>query len=650
MNRPWIIWSLSALCALFVFGAMALITRHTLHLEQQRAQAEGKAEFEEWVRLALWRMETAAAGLLAEQNALPLSEFREVELKNGALQAGQDVKLRFEEENGVLRSDESNSEWGSFSKRLNDQSGQWVKAEKSYAGGHAGYGDNNLDLLKAVAKENPRVKDANPSWANQVEIAQQQRSQLQQKVAKNSPVVQQNYNRAEKVKRQEIVSKSLGNMAKGNAYRFRKTALSKEKKKDGGAQSILVDDLQQVVPMTSEGGGVLPERGIDQAGLAASGVDRENQREEVVSAELLQPAPLTPVWLEDDLILVREVRDLGGSRLQGVWLNASLIESSLLEDIHDLLPEARLQPVRRGVDVLLGQRSDPDEEDPMVLAALPWRLLPGGVPEASVTGWTPMRKTLGLAWLGAGLAALAAVVLLQGVVKLSERRASFVSSVTHELRTPLTTFSLYSDMLAEGMVQDEEKQQAYLHTLRRESARLSHLVENVLSYSRIERGSARTRVEEVDVRALVQRVEERLSARAQESGMQLELRIAPSVEARRLAVDTTAIEQILFNLVDNAAKYAHGDGCGNLITVSADEAARGKGLSIRVCDQGPGIRPSEQRRLFRAFHKSAHEAAHSKPGVGLGLALSRRLARAIGGDLRVLPQDEGACFELKLNG
>ena len=76
---------------------------------------------------------------------------------------------------------------------------------------------------------------------------------------------------------------------------------------------------------------------------------------------------------------------------------------------------------------------------------------------------------------------------------------AFVSAVTHELRTPLTTFRLYSEMLASGMVQDETQKKNYLGTLEAEAGRLSHLVENVLAYARIERGSARAQVESVSI-------------------------------------------------------------------------------------------------------------------------------------------------------
>jgi signal transduction histidine kinase len=239
------------------------------------------------------------------------------------------------------------------------------------------------------------------------------------------------------------------------------------------------------------------------------------------------------------------------------------------------------------------------------------------------------------------------MILLRGVVKLSERRASFVSSVTHELRTPLTTFGLYSDMLAEGMVKDEAKKQTYLDTLRKESERLTHLVENVLAYSRIERGSARARVEEVEVGSLIDRMCERLRKRAEEVGMELRCEVPQELACQLIKTDTTAVEQIVFNLVDNASKYATEDmdgSHGNVITLRVLE--RGKQIVFQVRDQGPGVARAERKKLFRAFHKSAQEAAHSKPGVGLGLALCRRLARALGGDLRIVDCDQGACFEL----
>jgi signal transduction histidine kinase len=223
-----------------------------------------------------------------------------------------------------------------------------------------------------------------------------------------------------------------------------------------------------------------------------------------------------------------------------------------------------------------------------------------------------------------------------------------VSAVTHELRTPLTTFKMYSEMLAEGMVADETKRQHYLSTLCSEASRLSHLVENVLAYARLERGSAQCRVERVSLGDLIRRVRPRLTQRAEQAGLTLVEDGDDRALATVVHVDVSAVEQILFNLVDNACKYAAPTATEKVIHLEA-LPENGQFAMLRVRDHGQGISAAAARRLFQPFSKSAHEAALTAPGVGLGLALCRRLSRSMGGDLRwdALVRD-GACFELRL--
>src|SRR5204863_5142335 len=158
------------------------------------------------------------------------------------------------------------------------------------------------------------------------------------------------------------------------------------------------------------------------------------------------------------------------------------------------------------------------ETDDRVLASLPVRLLLSGPSEIVVPDWTPVRTSLAIAWGGVGFAALAAGVLLRGVLILSERRAAFVSAVTHELRTPLTTFRMYSEMLSEGMVPDESQRRHYLSTLKAEADRLFHLIENVLSYARLERGRRKTLRTAGTVEQLLRPIVARLSERAARDG------------------------------------------------------------------------------------------------------------------------------------
>ncbi len=112
-------------------------------------------------------------------------------------------------------------------------------------------------------------------------------------------------------------------------------------------------------------------------------------------------------------------------------------------------------------------------------------------------------------------------------------------------------------------------------------------------------------------------------------------------------VDVAAVEQILFNLVDNACKYAAPNTSEKLIHLEA--VPNTKFAMLRVRDHGQGISEQGARRLFKPFSKSAHEAAHTAPGIGLGLALCRRLSRSMGGDLQLDRLiTNGACFVLSL--
>jgi K+-sensing histidine kinase KdpD len=175
------------------------------------------------------------------------------------------------------------------------------------------------------------------------------------------------------------------------------------------------------------------------------------------------------------------------------------------------------------------------------------------------------------------------------------------------------------------------------------------LVDNVLAYSRIERTNRRARMEQLELADWLERAKGRLEGRTGEAGMKLAVSIARDAEGLRCLTDATALEQILFNLVDNACKYAGGRCAEPLVRVILER--HGRWAELRVCDSGPGIARGERSSLFRPFHKSADDAANSKPGVGLGLALCHRLAAALGGKLsleKANGQVSGACFMLRL--
>jgi signal transduction histidine kinase len=365
-----------------------------------------------------------------------------------------------------------------------------------------------------------------------------------------------------------------------------------------------------------------------------------------LKANTLRPRPAAPafaaregalgaVWVGDALVLARRVGVAGAVHVQGCWLDWPRMRADLLAAVEDLLPGARLEPAAAS--------APPDDE--RRLATLPVRLVPGSIAVASPSRLSPTRLSLFGIWACALLATLAVAALLRGVMELSERRRVFVSAVTHELRTPLTTFRLYTDMLAEDMVPGEARRREYLGRLRTEAERLGHLVENVLFYARIESGRGSAARELFDLAPALADMRPRLAERAARAGLELALD-APGGSPATVHADRSALEQILLNLVDNACKYAAAARPPRIEM----ELRTGDGRAqVHVRDHGPGVAPAGRRRLFRPFSKSDRDAANSAPGIGLGLALSRRLARAQGGDLTLSSSGpEGAVFALSL--
>jgi signal transduction histidine kinase len=343
-----------------------------------------------------------------------------------------------------------------------------------------------------------------------------------------------------------------------------------------------------------------------------------------------------PTWSGGELYLVRRVSQDGTTRRQTLWVNWPALRTSLLVQVRDLLPAADLRPIAAGENADPGRR----------LALLPLRLETGPLPPPEKpSGWTPAQLTVATGSGAIALASFAVAALLIGSLRQSQRRADFVSAVTHELRTPLTTVRMYTEMLAEGMV-PPDGQAAYIATLHSETERLGHLVENVLAYSRLEGQTGKARLETLEIEPFLAGIADRLGERAARDGFTLV--IHPMDQPSQVTADAAALERILFNWVDNACKYA-AEATDRRLEIRP--LLRGNFVVLQLADHGPGVPPEARRRIFRPFHKSAARAAVTAPGVGLGLALSRRLARSQGGDLRLgeeADQREGAVFELLL--
>ncbi len=310
----------------------------------------------------------------------------------------------------------------------------------------------------------------------------------------------------------------------------------------------------------------------------------------------------------------------------------------------DALAEHLLPLVEKGISSPVLRI--PDAHEQANLLPLPLLLEPGG--QIQLPDTSARKKAVFGAILSAWVVAVVAILMILGLLalygRLERRRSDFVSAVTHELRTPLTTFTLHTEMLKAHMV-PEEKKEEYYNMLHQESLRLAHLVENVLAFSRLSRGKSRGRQDVEACEPLFTRLFNQQKEKLETAGFKVSIAIAPQCRLLQVRTDVMSLERILTNLTDNVIKYGRGTNSAVQFTVQANH----KEFRVRVRDKGPGIAPEAVRRLFRPFSRSADTVGGKKPGVGLGLALSRDLARSIGGDLMLEgTSPQGCTFLLTL--
>ncbi|MFN8012749.1 MAG: HAMP domain-containing sensor histidine kinase [Holophagaceae bacterium] len=555
---PWLLYALALVLGL---GAMGWITLKAVRSERAEQEARRRADLEEKVRLALWRMDSTMALFLLPEAARPWSDYEPFHAPEPGLTRDGRKGGRGDLVPSPLL---LTGDWMVLLRFQIDRDGRFTSPLVP--------GPRDRELARAVALDPGRSA-----------LCEARLREVQGLVSWDS------------------VRADLA--------------------RHGG---VLLDARQR-----RELQGLTDRRG----GAAPPGEVR------ILSPFQVSQGSWTAFWVGDRLLMARQVWVGDRELLQACWLDWQALKEVLMSTIRENLPQADLVPAEASIGAEAGKGGAGR------LSSLPVRLLPGPPAKAAPGLSTPSRAALLFGWLCALAGALAGAFVLHRATVQGERRGAFASAVAHELRTPLTTFRLYTDLLAQGMVSDPAEQAELHRTLASEAERLDHLVKNVLAYARLEAGRE-VSLEDHGAGELLDRMVPRLEARAAQAGLALDRAAPPALRALRLRTDALMVEQILFNLVDNACKYAvpaAGDGRVGI----ALEAAGGR-LAIRVSDSGPGIPPDQRRRLFRPFGTPGPREARRAPGVGLGLALGRRLARILGGDLAFEAAPAGATFVLTL--
>jgi signal transduction histidine kinase len=253
-----------------------------------------------------------------------------------------------------------------------------------------------------------------------------------------------------------------------------------------------------------------------------------------------------------------------------------------------------------------------------------------------------------LAWVSVTLAALLAggfffmYRFAIGQMRLTRQQQDFVSAVSHELKTPLTSIRMYGEMLKAGWA-DEAKKQTYYDYIHSESERLSRLIENVLQLARLTRSSQRFDLKRVAVAELLDLVRSKIDTQAARAGFTLQIR-DDTPSGTDLTLDADCFTQIVINLVDNALKFSAGAD-RKAVDIESRLESGGRVL-FTVRDYGPGIPKGQMKKIFELFYRPANELTRETVGTGIGLALVRELASAMGGRVDVRNREPGAEFRL----
>ena len=225
--------------------------------------------------------------------------------------------------------------------------------------------------------------------------------------------------------------------------------------------------------------------------------------------------------------------------------------------------------------------------------------------------------------------------------RLERVRREFFANLSHELRTPLTAILAYSETLLAGAIDDRENNTRFIEKLHKHAARMSELISDISDLSAIESGNVKLALGPVRLKGVVTEVIALTEARHGDRNLSFTVSVPEQLVVR---ADRTRLEQILYNLIDNAVKFNRPGGS---VTVRAEED--GSRVSVRVEDTGAGIAAADLPRVFERLYRTDKSRSRKVEGTGLGLAIVKHLVQAHGGEVSAASEiGRGSSFTFTL--
>ena len=225
-----------------------------------------------------------------------------------------------------------------------------------------------------------------------------------------------------------------------------------------------------------------------------------------------------------------------------------------------------------------------------------------------------------LAVLAIGLISIYHVT--QSRMKLAAKRQDFVSAITHELKTPLTAIKMYAELLQSSWVANEEKKQKYYGQIASEADRLSRLIQNVLNLSKLDGNRWNVQLRMDKPKRVLDDFISTYSKNVEKQGFELTVSSDTDADNISLMIDRDAIMQILMNLVDNSLKFSK---TADYKMINVELRIKDTDMYLAVRDYGPGIPPSEMKKVFQEFYRVENEMTRQTSGTGIGLSMVKKL-------------------------